>query len=197
MSNYIFHIKSIHIHINDNKSRRVKFSVDIIYKIYTGFCIRIIRPQPSFHLPQKKIKKYKNINVVLITRAIKLISFVSWELSWRNAYKSAERNESSTDKKLPDQNQNPRVVKSQQVRKKKYNMLWPLRIYPMCKNQISLTWNLNHKTDLTIAILEAVLKKDSFSNFTKDSEANKTRPETRHRIGSQNSHGFTPTVTQV
>lgn len=36
----------------------------------------------------------------------------------RNAYKSAERSESSTDKKLPDQNQNPRVVKSQQVEKK-------------------------------------------------------------------------------
>lgn len=188
-----------HTHINGNTSRRIKFSVDVIHKIYTAFYICIIRPQHSFHLPFTSKKNiYKNINAVVIARRIMLISFISWELTWRNAYKSAGRSESSTDKKLPDQNQNSRVVKSQQVgKKKKYNGLWPLRIYPICKNQISLTWNFNHKTDLTTAILEAVLKIDFFSSFTKDSQANKTRPESRRRIGSQNSHSFTPTVTQV
>lgn len=123
-----------HTHVNHNTSRRLNFSVNVIHKIYTAFCMRIIRLKFSSHLPftsHKNFKNMKNINVVLIARGIKLISFISWELTWRNAYRSAGRSESSTDKKLPDQNQNPRVVKSQQV-EKKHKMLWPLRIYPIC-----------------------------------------------------------------
>lgn len=44
---------------------------------------------------------------------------------------------------------------------------------------------------------EVVLKIPTPILLNIQTEAHKTRAETRRRIGSQNSHGFTPTVTQV